>query len=124
MEYPFFKGETFLENEIRYLSESFNKVYIFALSAHGKQTRTTPHNVITIPIKNNATETRYLFYGLQGIFSFGPIRLKEITSGVPVKAFLASLYARGRVNRSYDKIIHKLDFFFKTEPPTFVAFYS
>ena len=124
MEYPFCNGETFLENEIKYLSESFDKIYIFALAAHGKQTRTTPNNVFAIPIKNNATETRYLLYGLQGIFSFGPIRLKEITSGGPVKALLASLYARGRVNRSYDKIIHKLDLLFKTEPPTFVAFYS
>ena len=124
MEYPFCKGETFLENEVKYLSESFGKIYIFALAANGKQTRTTPNNVFAIPLNNNATKTRYLIYGLLGIFSFSPIGLKEITSVVPVKAFLASLYARGRVNRSYDKIIHKLDLLFKTESPTFVAFYS
>lgn len=124
MEYPYCKGETFLENEIRYLAGSFDKVFIYALSAHGKQTRETPHNVISIPLKNNASKTRYLHYGLRGIVPFGRISIKEIFPVASMKAFLASLYARGRVNRSYNKIIHTLDLQFKTEHPTFVAFYS
>lgn len=124
MEYPFCGGEAFLENEIFYLSKTFDKVFIFALSAHGKQTRSTPNNVISIPLKNNASKTRYLHYGLYGVFPIGKIKIKEIFPVTSKKAFLASLYTRGRVNRSYNKIIHTLDFLFKTEQPTFVAFYS
>lgn len=124
MEYPFCKGETFLENEIIYLSEAFERIYIFALSAHNGQTRKTPHNVIPIPLKNNASKVRYILYGLRGVFPFGSLHLKELSPVTTMKAFMASLYARGRVNCSYNKIIHTLDFQFKTERPTFVAFYS
>ncbi|SMP65519.1 Glycosyltransferase involved in cell wall bisynthesis [Sphaerochaeta associata] len=124
MEYPFCKGESFLENEIKYLSESFDRVYIFALSAHGKQTRETPHNVIPVPLKNNASKTRYIHYTLRGILPFGRIGMKEMLPAATLKSFLASLYARGRVHTSYKKIISILDLDFNKESPTFVAFYS
>ncbi len=124
MEYPFYQGESFIENEINYLSEAFDQVYIFALSAHGKQTRITPKNVESYSLKNNTSKMRYLQYGLQGVFPFGKIGMKEIFPIETMKVLLASLYARGRINTSYKKIISTLDLKLRLECPTFVVFYS
>lgn len=44
-DYPFAKGETFLESEIHYLSSHFENVQIVSSSCSTIQTRTTPSNV-------------------------------------------------------------------------------
>lgn len=44
--FPFGNGETFIENEIKYLSNSFDKVYIYATEANSlDKYRTVPENV-------------------------------------------------------------------------------
>ena len=44
VEYPFGKGEQFIENEITFLANSFETVYIFPLKKKGNK-RSIPHNV-------------------------------------------------------------------------------
>ena len=44
--YPFGKGEEFLETEINYLSSSFDRILIIALSQDPEVTRTVPKNVV------------------------------------------------------------------------------
>jgi len=44
--YPFGKGETFIENEIKYLAESFDKVVIVSNNTVDAQTREVPSNVV------------------------------------------------------------------------------
>ncbi|HOA81987.1 MAG TPA: hypothetical protein PKK61_13140 [Defluviitaleaceae bacterium] len=46
--YPYGKGETFLESEIKHLSENFDNVYIISNSKIKKQTRKIPDNVILV----------------------------------------------------------------------------
>ena len=43
-DYPFGSGETFLETEIKFLAESFDKVVIVSQNSKGLQTRTVPSN--------------------------------------------------------------------------------
>ncbi len=50
--YPFGSGETFIENEIKYLSKSFDKVFIYATEANADETiRPVPENVVYFPAK-------------------------------------------------------------------------
>lgn len=70
--YPFEKGETFLENEIGFLSEAFEHVSVFPLWGEGRQ-RPTPENVeVSPPLlpfvpKGNAKLV------LKGLFNFAPL---------------------------------------------------
>lgn len=49
-EYPYGSGETFIENEIPYLSNSFDSIVLFTNSLLGNQTRTVPDNVSVLRI--------------------------------------------------------------------------
>ena len=42
--YPFGKGETFIENEIGYLAENFKNIYIISKNQKDVQTRKVPKN--------------------------------------------------------------------------------
>ena len=48
--YPFYKGEEYLENEIKIMSRNADYIYIFATMATAsmQQTRDTPDNVFPI----------------------------------------------------------------------------
>lgn len=50
--YPFHKGEEYLESEIKYLADKFEKIYIIStmVSSDMKQTRDVPSNVEVLPI--------------------------------------------------------------------------
>lgn len=124
MEYPYITGEPFLENEITFLTERFSKIYIFPLASSGPQTRKVLGNVIVKPLNNSVTRLRYLKYGLKGIFSSGEIRKDAIFPILSIKALLATLYARGRVNNSYKKICSLLDLELVDDPTSSIIFYS
>ena len=49
--YPYYKGEEYLESEIKYLAKRYKQIYIFStmVSRGMKQTRSIPDNVIAIP---------------------------------------------------------------------------
>lgn len=50
--YPFYKGEEYLESEIKYLSSNFEKIFIIStmVSDEMEQTRPVPENVVVLPI--------------------------------------------------------------------------
>lgn len=54
--YPFGKGETFIENEIGYLAEFFEHIYLYVCSPSDNSCRELPNNVTVIP--PNATVKR------------------------------------------------------------------
>ncbi|MCQ2451094.1 MAG: glycosyltransferase [Clostridia bacterium] len=60
--YPFASGETFIENEIKYLSEAFDKVYIFASEAEKNENiRPVPENVsVFCADRENVSKMDYL----------------------------------------------------------------
>ncbi len=48
--YPYSSGETFIENEIKYLSMAFDKIYIFCVDANEEENkREVPQNVVIFP---------------------------------------------------------------------------
>ncbi len=51
--YPFGNGETFIENEIDYLSQNFEKIFIVSKNIKDKQTREVPKNCEVFRIKKN-----------------------------------------------------------------------
>ncbi|WP_455537645.1 glycosyltransferase [Terrisporobacter sp.] len=50
--YPFYKGEEYLESEIKHLSENFERIFIIStmVSSEMKQTREVPDNVTVLPV--------------------------------------------------------------------------
>lgn len=124
MQFPFEKGETFLENEIDYLASSFKEVIIFALSVSESKKRKIPENVTAIAVNNKDSKYRYLYYGFQGIFFRGILKRRQIWPIPTSKALLAAFYARGRVNSSYIKIIKVLDQIIFKVKPEYSVFYS
>mgnify|MGYP001009173538 CR=1 FL=1 len=70
-EYPYGNSETFVEAELKYLSESFGSVFIIPLIGKGK-TRSIPLNVkILKPLISRKVKKWHLaFYGLWGLLSF------------------------------------------------------
>lgn len=75
--YPYGNGETFLEQEIKYLSSSFKKVIIVSADKHSDVVRKVPKNVILIR-KNIQINSKNKFNLL--INSFNPIIIKETLS--------------------------------------------
>ncbi len=83
--FPYGDGETFISNELNYLSETFSKIYIIPLFYGNKKTpREVPGNIVfsepllTFDIKKN--KLKLLFFG---IFNFSPFlfSVSEFLSG-------------------------------------------
>lgn len=49
--YPYGKGETFIENEINILAQNFEKIYIISLNSRDLKEREVPNNVVVKRIK-------------------------------------------------------------------------
>ncbi len=77
--YPYGKGETFLESEIKHLSENFDNVYIISNSKIKKQTRKIPDNVILVRAGRDKHFFSSLIYGFVSLFF--PSTFKEIFKG-------------------------------------------
>lgn len=58
--YPFGQGETFIENEITYLAEAFDKIVIVSNNTADMQTRETPSNVVLKRKSYELTKTEKL----------------------------------------------------------------
>jgi len=74
-EYPFGTGETFIENEMPFLAQAFDKIVIISNNCEGKQTRQVPDNVIIkrFPYELNKVQS------LSSILNvFNPLFWKEI----------------------------------------------
>ena len=59
-DYPYGKGETFLENEIQFLSNHFNEVLVVSSSSSTDKTRKTPQNVRTQLFRSKDSLKKYL----------------------------------------------------------------
>jgi len=59
-DYPYGKGETFLENEIQFLSNHFNEVLVISSSSSTDKTRKTPQNVSTQLFRSKDSLKKYL----------------------------------------------------------------
>lgn len=72
--YPFGKTETFLENEIKFISKYFNEVHLFPLNYPSKDffVRRVPENVI---FHNVLLDKLYYKRVLKFIFKFSPIKM-------------------------------------------------
>lgn len=112
-QFPFGKGESFIENEIGFLSIKFNEIIIFPLFYVKGGIRKLPQNCILInPIFRNNKDIL-----IKGIFSFSPIfyfikhLLTENLNYNPsrlLKYLTTSLLCRGILaNRKFKKINQK-----------------
>ena len=74
--FPFGSGETFIENEIKYLASAFDKIYIFATEATDNETiRAVPNNIHVFPAKPKPITKKDYIPSL-----FKPLNIKEILS--------------------------------------------
>lgn len=60
--YPFGKGESFIENEIRYLAENFKNIYIISKNQKDVQTREVPKNCKVYRIKKTLKKLITLYF--------------------------------------------------------------
>ncbi len=97
-EYPFGRGETFIENEISFLSNAFDKIVIVSNDCTEKQTRITPSNVtlFRFPYELNKNNTLLSILNIFNLLFWKEIRCirkiyKKKISIVIVKTALISL---------------------------------
>lgn len=123
--YPFGKGESFLENEISYLSEGFDKVIILAASAseNGYQTRNVPSNVSAYPLGEISNKLRYPIYGLMGLLKMPSDERKDV-KGLSLKKKLGCCYISGREWSGLRKAVAVLDQKVIWEDVSSCVFYS
>lgn len=111
--FPFFKGEEYLESEIIYLSNTFDKIYIIATmgSIEMEQTRSVPNNVIVLK-----SEVSHTLKGKTKMFlNGGNIARKNISEnklleidGNSLLQKIYSFYFEARSMYIYSKIKRKL----------------
>lgn len=98
--YPYGYGETFLETEISFLADSFDKIYIFALTSNTKQVRKVPHNVVFFSLNQTSFPFKHLRKMIAGLLDRNiPM---EKTS---FKKSLFCFYKRGTIHRATKKVI-------------------
>ncbi len=106
-DYPYDTGETFIENEIPYLSMSFENIFIFPLNAHkeDKMTRVPPRNSKVFPVGCLHSSMRIPKYALKGLLVKDPdLEIHDSN----IKHIVASLYARGRSEYVADFILNTI----------------
>lgn len=94
-EYPYITGEPFLENEMLYLKQRFENIYIFPINASPNDvpTRNVPKGVKVFPVGCVWSKLRYPIYAFKGLFAYNK---KLTTKGLSLKQKVSAWYARGR----------------------------
>lgn len=107
-EYPYITGEPFLENEMLYLQQRFDNIYIFPINASPRDvpTRTVPENVKVYPVGCVWSKLRYPVYALKGFFTYNK---KLTTKGLSLKQKVSAWYARGRSAHIHDFIMATIE---------------
>lgn len=103
-EYPYLSAEQFLENEIDYLSTSFNNVFVFSINAKANDaiSRRLPQNVESFPLGGITSKFRFLYYFFVGLRKTS----KEfVIKSRRVKNALFSMYVRGRALDTARKVL-------------------
>jgi len=112
--FPYGKEETFIENEIKYLSKSFDKIIIISHNIDSHEQRKTDHNidVIRIPYNIGRFGKVVSIIGIFNKYFWKEIKTikkeyhKNISIGI-IKTMLISLYNGKRLSKQYTKIISK-----------------
>jgi len=109
--YPFGTGETFIENEIKYLSDGFDKVIIISHDDGSRTRRPVPNNIEVVPC-------RYTLDGFEKLMAlivlFSPIFWSElrvirevykssISFGI-LKTMVISLFNALRLKKMYQEV--------------------
>ena len=114
-EFPYGTGETFIENEITFLSESFDKVIVVPLSKSSNRHRSIPANVLIEPFSsqninllavlrktsNEADIVREVFCNALSNPFKNKILLKSIERGLSISAHLEKLAEKYPDNEIY-----------------------
>ncbi len=100
-EYPYNNGETFLENEISFLSNSFEIIYIFSVlgKSKNKPTRFFPSNVKCFPLNCNHNRIKYCansFFSKDNSFDL---------NGKNILKSIINHYLYGRNKSIYNRIL-------------------
>lgn len=102
-EYPYYSGEPFCKNEIQYLAQYFDEVYIFSLTGRKKISyRDVPHNVKVVPLSCIRGVERYLVYSIVGILAINSHL--NISYRSSIYQILIEIYYRGRGTVVFNKI--------------------
>jgi len=101
-EYPYGKAEPFLETEIEYLSNEFDKIYIFSITGRENEepTRKIPLNTKVFSLGGSRSKLRYIVYLLKGVISPST----DLKLGGINKKALLEVYSRGRAKFVEQKI--------------------
>ena len=102
-EFPFLSGEPFLLNELPYLSERFNEIYVFSINGRvtDAKTRYVPNNVKCFALGNTVSKLKYVKYIITGLkMTDYDLKISEKN----LKRIIASLYTRGRALDITNKI--------------------
>ena len=102
-EFPYSSGEPFLSNELPYLSQHFERIYIFSINGKevDKPMRFIPENAACFPLGNTTSKSKYLKYMVAGLIKPDTdLRIREFN----LKRVAASLYTRGRALSIADQI--------------------
>lgn len=112
--YPYGKGETFLENEIDYLAKHFSKIFILSESNDSKQTRVLPSNVSATRIITQLSSIEKVFsfaYCFHLVFLrelfFIVKGLKQSISLHKIKTALFSLKIGFKIKKEVTKVLQK-----------------
>jgi glycosyltransferase involved in cell wall biosynthesis len=112
--FPYGSDETFIENEINYLSNSFDKIIIISHNVDSHAQRKTNDNVKVIRRPYSIGRFGHIL-SISGIFNkhfWKEIKIvkktyqKKLSTGI-LKTILISLYNAKRLNKQYAKIISK-----------------
>ncbi len=99
-EYPYKKGEAFLESEISYLSEAFDEVYIFSTKIYEEtEKRYLPSNVKSFFVGENLNKIQYILRGLKYNQNLFPIKISRLGK------LVVELYFRGKTACNIKKIM-------------------
>jgi len=115
--YPFGKGETFIENEIFFLSKAFDKVIIISNNCKDEQTRSTPENVTTerFPYEINFFETILYLVNIFSRMFWKEINIirtiyKRRLSVIIIKTMMVSMQKSKIFGKRIKKIIDNQNF--------------
>lgn len=100
--FPFGKGESFIENEIYYLANNFEKVFIVSKNPYDKQTRQVPKNCEIFRLKKNYAELLKIFINKFYLYNF----IKEF-SFLNIKREISFLFYARLFEKKILEIIEK-----------------
>lgn len=109
--YPYYKGEEYLESEIKYFSEKFDNIIVIPtlLNTNMKLTRKVPEKVKVLPITYNNSKSDKIKSALNSILKSDKnvkSRIKDDSNSIVTSLY--NHYFEGRTREVTNKIINEL----------------